>query len=253
MRGPDDAIHVLFGRQRHWTNDTGARPGDRLYDLARRGVNRLVVVGLEPDADLLSRHASPTSLLTGPCLGLVFVRTVRISRAARWLCRRCLPVCGSPVPAVGCVAPRALSRGDKSSRSRWGPDAPVWAPVVCPVPDGLQKAPFRLRATRTVCPRKRPAPNPWPRETDSAARRAAAAFLLHSSVRRSGAGPRRESSVHDAVPGSTTSTWACRRCMPRLELNCHKSPQFGPPVDALPDILARPLVHPGSGHTPGRS
>src|ERR1700759_302478 len=54
MRGPDDAIHVLLGRQRHWTHHAGAGTGDRFNDLARRGVNRLVVVGLEPDADLLS-------------------------------------------------------------------------------------------------------------------------------------------------------------------------------------------------------
>ena len=39
------------------------------YDLARRGINGLMVVGLEPDADLLSRHASPTSL---PCPDPVF-------------------------------------------------------------------------------------------------------------------------------------------------------------------------------------
>src|SRR6185312_14660584 len=75
MRGPDDAIHVLFGRQRHWTHHTGAGTGDRFDDLACRGVYCLVVVGLKPDADLLSRHASPTSLLlrtsAGPCPGLV--------------------------------------------------------------------------------------------------------------------------------------------------------------------------------------
>src|SRR4051812_37905790 len=66
MRGPNDAVHVLLSRQRHGTNNAGAGTGDRLNDLACRGVNRLVVVGLEPDADLLSRHASPTSLLLGP-------------------------------------------------------------------------------------------------------------------------------------------------------------------------------------------
>src|SRR5882757_3774094 len=66
VRGPDDAIDVLLGRQRHRTDHAGARSGDCLDDLARRGVNRLMVVGLEPDADLLSRHACPTSLFTGP-------------------------------------------------------------------------------------------------------------------------------------------------------------------------------------------
>src|SRR6476469_6426324 len=99
MRGPDDAVHVLLCRQRHRANHAGAGTGDRLNDLARRGVNRLVVVGLEPDADLLSRHASPTSLLTGPHWGLVCSRTPRTIRSRR-PCRRCLPVCGSPAPAL---------------------------------------------------------------------------------------------------------------------------------------------------------
>src|SRR5256885_7203248 len=56
VRRADDAVHVLLGRQRHRARDLGARPRHRLDDLLRRGVNDLVVVGLEPDADLLSRH-----------------------------------------------------------------------------------------------------------------------------------------------------------------------------------------------------
>src|ERR1700752_37298 len=63
VRGSDDAIHVFLGRQRHRADHAGARAGDRLDDLARRGVDRLVVIGLEPDADLLSRHASSSLLL----------------------------------------------------------------------------------------------------------------------------------------------------------------------------------------------
>src|SRR5689334_13443008 len=98
MRGPNDAIHVLLSRQRHRANHAGAGTGDRLHDLACRGVNRLVVVGLEPDADLLSRHASPTSLLLGPCRGRSFPAHVAL------VCRRCLSVCGPPIPAVGRVA-----------------------------------------------------------------------------------------------------------------------------------------------------
>src|SRR5262249_15720029 len=53
-------IHVLLGRQRHRTYDAGTRADDGLDDLARRCVDGLMVVGLKPDADLLSRHASPT-------------------------------------------------------------------------------------------------------------------------------------------------------------------------------------------------
>src|SRR5687767_13394961 len=58
----DDAEHVLLGRQRHGAGDLGTRAGDGVHDLARRGVDHLVVIGLEPDADLLSRHRSLSSL-----------------------------------------------------------------------------------------------------------------------------------------------------------------------------------------------
>src|SRR3954449_7852888 len=58
----DDAVHVLLGRQRHRAGDLGTRAGDGVHDLARRGVDHLVVIGLEPDADLLSRHRSLSSL-----------------------------------------------------------------------------------------------------------------------------------------------------------------------------------------------
>src|SRR5699024_9141121 len=56
VRRADDAVHVLLGGQRHRADHAGTRAGHRLDDLARRGVDRLVVIGLEPDADLLSRH-----------------------------------------------------------------------------------------------------------------------------------------------------------------------------------------------------
>src|SRR3954451_3439434 len=57
----DDAVHVLLGRQRHRAGDLGNRAGDGVHDLARRGVDHLVVIGLEHDADLLSRHRSLSS------------------------------------------------------------------------------------------------------------------------------------------------------------------------------------------------
>src|SRR5215217_1888129 len=120
VRGPDDAIHVLLGRQRHWTNDAGAGTGDRLNDLARRGVNRLVVVGLEPDADLLSRHASPTSLLLRTSAAL----------CQRWYCRRCLPVYVHRPPRSGVSPARILRLDGNPPLSKLAPDAPVWAPVV---------------------------------------------------------------------------------------------------------------------------
>src|ERR1700731_2538158 len=69
MRRANDAIHVLLSGQWYRTHHAGAGSDNRLDDFARRGVNGLVVVGLEPDADLLSRHGSPTSLsrVRNPC------------------------------------------------------------------------------------------------------------------------------------------------------------------------------------------
>src|ERR1700730_7088743 len=99
VRGPDDAVHVLLSRQRHRTNHAGAGTGDRFHDLARRGVDSLVVVGLEPDADLLSRHASPTSLLLGS------------PRMSRWYAAAVyLSVVHRP-PRSGVSPVRTLSRG----------------------------------------------------------------------------------------------------------------------------------------------
>src|ERR1700722_10968876 len=55
VRRPDHRVAVLVGRQRHRPEDLGLRPEDRLHDLLRRLVKDLVVVGLQPDADLLLR------------------------------------------------------------------------------------------------------------------------------------------------------------------------------------------------------
>src|ERR1700742_39927 len=73
VRRADDAVHVLLGGQRHRPDDPSARAGNRLHDLARGRVDRLVVVGLEPDADLLSRHGGLPSL----SLRLVPLRSTR--------------------------------------------------------------------------------------------------------------------------------------------------------------------------------
>src|SRR6201981_1644401 len=63
VRRADDAVHVLLGRQRHGTGDLSAGTGHRVDDLPRRAVDDLVVICLEPDADLLSRHSGLGSLL----------------------------------------------------------------------------------------------------------------------------------------------------------------------------------------------
>src|SRR5699024_7038679 len=59
MGRTNNGVYVLFSGQRHRSYDSGTRTGDRLDDLARRRINRLVVIGLEPNADFLSRHANP--------------------------------------------------------------------------------------------------------------------------------------------------------------------------------------------------
>src|SRR5246127_1286316 len=63
VRRADDAVHVLLGRQRHGTGDARAGTGHRVDDLPRRAVDDLVVICLEPDADLLSRHYGLGSFL----------------------------------------------------------------------------------------------------------------------------------------------------------------------------------------------
>ena len=94
MRRADDAVDVLLGRQRHRARDLRARTRHRVDDLARRAVDDLVVVGLEPDADLLSRHGFASFLLFVPlraadrlrgpvCRGLVRPPRSGVSRPSR--------------------------------------------------------------------------------------------------------------------------------------------------------------------------
>src|SRR4051795_7492836 len=64
VRRADHAVDVLLRRQRHGAGDASTRAGDGVHDLARRGVDHLVVIGLEPDADLLSRHRSLSSFVS---------------------------------------------------------------------------------------------------------------------------------------------------------------------------------------------
>src|ERR1035441_2574489 len=60
VRRADDAVDVLLRGQRDRPGNPRAGARHRVNDLPRRAVNDLVIVGLEPDADLLSRHvASP--------------------------------------------------------------------------------------------------------------------------------------------------------------------------------------------------
>src|SRR5918997_4417180 len=55
-RGADHAVDVLLGRQGHGPGHRGAGAHGRVDDLLGRRLDRRVVVGLEPDADLVLRE-----------------------------------------------------------------------------------------------------------------------------------------------------------------------------------------------------
>src|SRR5947209_8639740 len=63
-RASDHAVDVLLGRQGHRAGDRRAGSLRRLDDVASRLVDLVVVVALEPDADLLLRHVSPRAFPT---------------------------------------------------------------------------------------------------------------------------------------------------------------------------------------------
>src|SRR6476620_8370161 len=62
-RAADHAVHVLLGGQGHGPGDRRSGALRRLHDVARGLVDLLVVVALEPDADLLLWHV-PSPLLS---------------------------------------------------------------------------------------------------------------------------------------------------------------------------------------------
>src|SRR5689334_14385883 len=118
VRRADDAVDVLLGRQGHRAGDLRARTGDRVNDLARRGVDHLVVIGLEPDADLLSRHSSQ------------FVLTTRTAKSD--VTRRATPIASlRPTPAVGRVAPCSTQHDTAWIVLEWHPTKP-WERFVEP-------------------------------------------------------------------------------------------------------------------------
>src|SRR5690606_27373700 len=59
---PNDAHDVLLGRRRHGAEDRRARTGPGVDDFTRRRVDDLVVIRLQANADLLSRHCLLISL-----------------------------------------------------------------------------------------------------------------------------------------------------------------------------------------------
>src|SRR5699024_8793885 len=68
VRRTDDAVDVLLRGQRHRADDRGACARDGVHDLARGTVDHSVVVRLEPDADLLSRHGESLFLQIFPAI-----------------------------------------------------------------------------------------------------------------------------------------------------------------------------------------
>src|SRR5690349_23805966 len=69
VRRPDDDEHVLLRGQRHRADHRRTGTGHRVDDLARRAVDDLVVIRLQSDADLLSRHLGLVSLSPDNCCG----------------------------------------------------------------------------------------------------------------------------------------------------------------------------------------
>src|SRR5215213_6488376 len=55
-RRPDHAVDVLLGRKRHGAGDRGTGSRGRVDDLLGGRLDRRVVVGLEPDSDLVLRE-----------------------------------------------------------------------------------------------------------------------------------------------------------------------------------------------------
>ena len=104
VRRTNHAEHVLLRRQRHRAHHSRASAGDRLDDLARRAVDHLVVVRLEPDADLLSRHGVLSLFLVWhECNHLPTPEDGRVD-----LRRACEP--STRPPRIGCVCVQSLRR-----------------------------------------------------------------------------------------------------------------------------------------------
>ena len=99
-----------------------------------------MVVGLEPDADFLSRHASPTFT---PAAAPALLRALASPAAAVYLS-------WFTGPAVGCVALTQPRKSDNIPLTRWRPDAPLSALVGCLALHVRYESEPAL-ATRPVC------------------------------------------------------------------------------------------------------
>src|SRR4051812_48211907 len=141
----DHAVHVLLGRQRHRAGDLRTRAGDGVHDLARRGVDHLVVIGLEPDADLLSRHRSLSSFVSSRWSCPVVLRHSPHRRPPRsgvssWSGDARLRAGG------GWVARRRTSSGSGLPQQAWG--------AVRPHAGHLHTSGDAIQWSRTAAPRR---------------------------------------------------------------------------------------------------
>src|SRR6476620_1934769 len=125
-RGVDDVDEALVGA--HLEVLAGVlvlvgRADDAVHVLPRRGVDHLVVIGLEPDADLLSRHRSLSSLVSSvPALA----SRNRVPSFLDLAPGEALPPCSTtrcstfrPTPAVGRVAGTGRTTRDRGPATCW--------------------------------------------------------------------------------------------------------------------------------------
>src|SRR3954463_10719244 len=144
VRRPDDDEDVLLRRQRHGAHHGRAGARHCVNDLPGRVVDDLVVVRLQPDADLLSRHLMNVSLslLTTGSLGYPTPEVGRVAPASRrkvrtevpllicWIARPNRVTCASLGPPRGV---RASPRQEalKGRRHRHGSATRVKQPEQC--------------------------------------------------------------------------------------------------------------------------
>src|SRR5580700_4966296 len=123
VRRADDAVHVLLGRQRHGPGDLSAGANHRVDNLPRPAVNDLVVIGLEPDADLLSRHLASLSFARFVPLSCRSLAAASRARSGATVDRARASVCGTAPGPAWCLfddvrdpasahGPAALTNGE---------------------------------------------------------------------------------------------------------------------------------------------
>src|SRR6201996_339991 len=109
-RGADHAVDVFLGGQGHGTGYGGAGALGRLDDLASRAIDRVVVVGLEPDSNFLCRYGC--HLILSSRLGLEAQRGRGPLHMGRRPGRMSLQFCLPRKARGGCHEPAPLTAGN---------------------------------------------------------------------------------------------------------------------------------------------